>query len=68
MADDEFPTRPDVAVQPEGVSYREVLDESTGKTSKEVIDWRQSARAGNLRPSLFPESVAPVQSSSRRHS
>ena len=36
----------------EGISFREVLDESTGKTSKEVIDWRQSARAGNLRPSL----------------
>ena len=28
----------------EGISFREVLDESTGKTSKEVIDWRQSAR------------------------
>jgi DNA-directed RNA polymerase subunit beta' len=37
----------------EGISFREVLDESTGKTSKEVIDWRQSARAGNLRPSLL---------------
>jgi DNA-directed RNA polymerase subunit beta' len=37
----------------EGVSFREVLDESTGKTSKEVVDWRQNARSGNLRPSLL---------------
>jgi len=37
----------------EGLSYREVVDESTGKASKEVVDWRQSARAGNLRPSLL---------------
>jgi DNA-directed RNA polymerase subunit beta' len=37
----------------EGLSYREVVDESTGKASKEVIDWRQSARAGNMRPSLL---------------
>ncbi|MFO1038002.1 MAG: DNA-directed RNA polymerase subunit beta' [Geminicoccaceae bacterium] len=37
----------------EGTSYREVVDETTGKTSKEVVDWRQSARAGNLRPSLL---------------
>ncbi len=37
----------------EGISYREVIDESTGKSSKEVIDWRQVARAGNLRPSLL---------------
>jgi DNA-directed RNA polymerase subunit beta' len=37
----------------EGVSYREVVDETTGKASKEVIDWRQSSRAGNLRPSLI---------------
>ena len=37
----------------EGTSFREVLDETTGKTSKEVIDWRQSARSGNLRPSLL---------------
>ncbi|SNB63110.1 DNA-directed RNA polymerase subunit beta' [Arboricoccus pini] len=37
----------------EGLSFREVIDESTGKSSKEVIDWRQSARAGNLRPSIL---------------
>ena len=37
----------------EDLSYKEVIDESTGKTSKEVIDWRQSARAGNMRPSLL---------------
>ncbi len=37
----------------EGISYREVTDESTGKASKEVIDWRQSARTANLRPSIL---------------
>jgi len=36
----------------EGVSYREGVDETTGKSSKEVIDWRQRARTGNLRPSI----------------
>ncbi|MCB1833460.1 MAG: DNA-directed RNA polymerase subunit beta', partial [Geminicoccaceae bacterium] len=37
----------------EGISFREVVDETTGKASKELIDWRQSARAGNLRPSIL---------------
>ena len=37
----------------EGVSFREVVDEETGKASKEVIDWRQSARTANLRPSIL---------------
>ncbi|GBD45026.1 DNA-directed RNA polymerase subunit beta' [bacterium HR40] len=37
----------------EGVSYREVVDETTGKASKEVIDWRQSARTAGLRPSIL---------------
>ena len=36
----------------DGTSFREVVDEATGKTSKEVIDWRQNARSGNLRPSI----------------
>ena len=36
----------------DGTSFREVIDEATGKTSKELIDWRQSARSGNLRPSI----------------
>jgi DNA-binding NtrC family response regulator len=36
----------------DGTSFREVIDEATGKTSKEVIDWRQNARSGNLRPSI----------------
>ena len=36
----------------DGISFREVIDEATGKASKEVIDWRQSARSGNLRPSI----------------
>ena len=38
----------------DGTSFREVIDEATGKASKEVIDWRQSARSGNLRPSHHP--------------
>jgi len=42
----------------EGVSFREVTDETTGKTSKELIDWRQSARAGNLRPSILLQDEA----------
>ena len=37
----------------DGVSFREVVDETTGKTSKELIDWRQNARSGNLRPSIL---------------
>ena len=37
----------------DGTSFREVVDEATGKTSKEVIDWRQNARSGNLRPSML---------------
>src|SRR3712207_295745 len=37
----------------DGTSFREVVDEATGKTSKEVTDWRQNARSGNLRPSIF---------------
>ncbi len=37
----------------EGLSFREVQDETTGKASKEVIDWRQNARSGNLRPSIL---------------
>ncbi len=37
----------------EGVSYREVVDETTGKARNEVIDWRQSARTANLRPSIL---------------
>jgi DNA-directed RNA polymerase subunit beta' len=37
----------------EGVSFRQVTDEATGKASKEIIDWRQSARTASLRPSLI---------------
>ncbi len=37
----------------EGISYREVVDETTGKASKEVIDWRQSARTAGMRPSIL---------------
>ena len=42
----------------EGISFREVVDEATGKASKEVIDWRQSARTANLRPSLLLQDKA----------
>ncbi|MGF1476722.1 MAG: DNA-directed RNA polymerase subunit beta' [Geminicoccaceae bacterium] len=37
----------------EGTSFKEVVDETTGKASKEVTDWRQNARASNLRPSIL---------------
>jgi DNA-directed RNA polymerase subunit beta' len=36
----------------EGVTFREVVDEATGRASKEVVDWRQQTRAANLRPSI----------------
>lgn len=34
----------------EGVSLREVLDESTGISSKVITDWRQQARGAELKP------------------
>ncbi len=34
----------------EGTSMREVLDEATGISSKVVVDWKQQARGGDLRP------------------
>jgi len=37
----------------EGVTFREVVDEATGRASKEVIDWRQQARSATLRPSIL---------------
>jgi len=36
----------------EGVSVREVMDETTGIASKVVIDWRQQPRGGDLRPRI----------------
>ncbi|NWG47259.1 MAG: DNA-directed RNA polymerase subunit beta' [Alphaproteobacteria bacterium] len=36
----------------EGVSIREVADEATGISSKEVLDWRASPRGTDLRPSM----------------
>ena len=36
----------------EGVTFREVVDEATGRASKEVVDWRQQTRGGSLRPSI----------------
>jgi DNA-directed RNA polymerase subunit beta' len=37
----------------EGVTFREVVDEATGRTSKELVDWRQQTRGANLRPSIL---------------
>jgi DNA-directed RNA polymerase subunit beta' len=34
----------------EGVSLREVLDESTGISNKVIIDWRQQTRGADLKP------------------
>src|SRR5690348_731646 len=37
----------------EGVSVREVLDEATGISSKVVIDWKQQAKGGDLKPRIL---------------
>jgi DNA-directed RNA polymerase subunit beta' len=36
----------------EGISVREVLDESTGISSRVVIDWRQQPRGNDLKPRI----------------
>jgi len=36
----------------EGLSLKEVTDESTGISSKVVLDWRSSARGNDLRPAI----------------
>ena len=36
----------------EGVSIREVTDDATGISSKEVVDWKQAAGGSNLRPRI----------------
>ena len=36
----------------DGTSMREVIDESTGIPSRVVMDWRQNARGGSLRPRI----------------
>ncbi|MCZ6610340.1 MAG: DNA-directed RNA polymerase subunit beta', partial [Alphaproteobacteria bacterium] len=36
----------------EGISYREVVDETTGITTLEVIDWKSQPRAAELRPRI----------------
>ena len=36
----------------EGLSLKEVTDESTGISSKVVLDWRSSARGSDLRPAI----------------
>ena len=42
----------------EGITYRDVIDETTGKSSKEIVDYRQSARSANLRPAVTLEDEA----------
>lgn len=36
----------------EGISMREIMDESTGLSSRVVMDWRQHTRGGNLKPRI----------------
>jgi len=36
----------------EGVSIREIVDESTGISNRVVVDWKQQARGSDLRPML----------------
>ncbi|HEV7372910.1 DNA-directed RNA polymerase subunit beta' [Arenibaculum sp.] len=36
----------------EGVSFREVMDEATGISSKVVVDWRQQPRGADLKPRI----------------
>jgi len=36
----------------EGVSIREITDDATGISSKEVVDWKQAAGGSNLRPRI----------------
>ena len=36
----------------EGVSVREVMDETTGISSKVVVDWRQQPRGADLKPRI----------------
>ena len=36
----------------EGISFREVVDETTGIASKEVIDWKSQPKAAELRPRI----------------
>ncbi|WP_207486101.1 DNA-directed RNA polymerase subunit beta' [Arenibaculum pallidiluteum] len=36
----------------EGISFREVMDEATGISSKVVVDWRQQPRGADLKPRI----------------
>ncbi len=42
----------------EGITFREVVDEATGRANKELVDWRQQARGTQLRPSIVIQSDA----------
>lgn len=37
----------------EGVSFKEVLDESTGITNRVVVDWKQQSRNTNIKPRII---------------
>ncbi|MBE6450230.1 MAG: DNA-directed RNA polymerase subunit beta' [Alphaproteobacteria bacterium] len=49
-----------------GETFREVVDETTGLTSRVVMDWRQNAKGGERKPSilLVDEKGKPLTSSS----
>ena len=51
----------------DGQSLREVVDESTGISSKVVVDWKQSSATANYRPmiSLVNESGKPIMLSNK---
>ncbi len=36
----------------EGVTYKEVIDDETGITSRTVIDWRNASKSSSLKPSI----------------
>ena len=36
----------------EGISFREMVDETTGIASKEVVDWKSQPKAAELRPRI----------------
>lgn len=45
----------------DGVSIREVFDENTGLSNRVVMDWRQHARGGTLKPSVVLRDAAGKQ-------
>jgi len=39
----------------EGISFREVVDEATGRATREIVEWRRHTRGQNLRPHILIE-------------